>query len=246
MESTLEDTRPLRIALCEDTVAEANLLIRQIKSTGISSLIKYFKSGEDFIAAFERGSFDLIFLDVYMDAVNGVEVAEEVRRTDSQVVIVFTTTSDDFTRDGYRLNAYKYMLKPTRQDDVTDSLELALLKRDKAQGAAIQVISDGTPLQLALNDIEYVEANNRRTSVHLVDGTVVSASATIDSLEKMLPPPRFLRSHRSYIVNLDHVVDVEEDFIMESGERAYIRVKDFRRIKHSYDDYLFNTARGGE
>jgi DNA-binding LytR/AlgR family response regulator len=222
------------------------MLLRMIKMSSIPSRVSTFKSGEEFLAVFAKGDFDLIFLDVYMDKLTGVDVAEAVREVDSRVVIVFTTTSDDFTREGYRLNAYKYMLKPVRADDVIDSLELALLKRDKAQGASIQVISDGSPHTLALEDIEYVEANNRRTVIHLTDGTIVSTQNTIDALEKMLPRPRFLRSHRSYIANLDYVVDVEEDFIMDSGSRVYIRVKDFRRIKHAYDDYLFNTARGGE
>jgi DNA-binding LytR/AlgR family response regulator len=69
---------------------------------------------------------------------------------------------------------------------------------------------------------------------------------TIDDLEKLLPAPRFLRSHRSFIVNLDHVWDIEEDFIMDTGARAYIAVKHHRKIKHAYDDYLFSSARGTE
>jgi DNA-binding LytR/AlgR family response regulator len=69
---------------------------------------------------------------------------------------------------------------------------------------------------------------------------------TIDALEKLLPPPRFLRSHRSFIVNLDHVDELEEDFIMDNGEIAYVAVKNHRKIKHAYDDYLFSSARGDE
>ncbi|MDR3307972.1 MAG: LytTR family DNA-binding domain-containing protein [Coriobacteriales bacterium] len=236
---------PLRIAICEDTPTEARILISFIEESGIVAETTHYLCGEDLLAVFEKGAYDLIFLDVYMGAISGVETAEAVREKDAQVVIVFTTTSDDFTREGYRLNAYKYMLKPINPEDVVDALELASLKRDKAQGATLGIVVDGVPVTLLLSDILYVESNNRRSVVFTEDGEYATLT-TIDALEKMLPAPRFLRSHRAFIVNLDHVEDVDTDFIMDNGARAYIRVKDFRKLKHAYDDYLFNSARSGE
>jgi DNA-binding LytR/AlgR family response regulator len=238
------DSNPLRVAVCEDTPTEARILISFIEESGITTEITHFLCGENLVALFEKGAYDLIFLDVYMGALTGVETAEVIREKDAQVVIVFTTTSDDFTREGYRLNAYKYMLKPIKPEDVVDSLELASLKRDKAQGATLGIVVDGKPVTLLLSDIIYVESNNRRSVVYTEEGEYATLT-TIDALEKMLPAPRFLRSHRAFIVNLDHVEDVDEDFIMDNGARAYIRVKDFRKLKHAYDDYLFNNARSG-
>jgi DNA-binding LytR/AlgR family response regulator len=234
----------LRVAVCEDTPREASALIHLIQESGVACDVRLFHTGESFIDGFTKGAYDILFLDVYMGEVSGIEVAERVRAVDEGVVIVFTTTSEDFTKDGYRLNAYKYMLKPVRASDVAESLELAALKRDRAQGAQIAVVADGRPITLSLDDIEYVEANNRSVSIHMVNGDLIPAQGTIDALDKMLPSPRFLRSHRSYIVNLDHVADVSEDFIMDSGDVADIRVKERRSIQHAYDDYLFKNARG--
>ena len=236
---------PLRVAICEDMAPEAEILIAFIRESMLAVEIQHFSSGEAFLEVFEPGIYDLIFLDVYMFALTGVQTAERIRESDTQVVIVFTTTSEDFTREGYRLNAYKYMLKPIAYVDVLDSLELATIKRDRAQGATVQIVCDGDPVTLSLTDIVFVEAGNRRSIFHMVDGSAHATLTTIDALEKLLPAPRFLRSHRAFIVNLDHVVDVGEDFIMDNGARAYIRVKDFRRIKHSYDDYLFRAMRSG-
>jgi len=238
-------TSLLRIAICEDTPTEAQTLISFIEQSGIESEITHFLTGEALLDIFEKGLYDLIFLDVYMERINGIETAEGIREKDAQVVIVFTTTSDDFTREGYRLNAYKYMLKPIEASDVVEALELATLKRDKAQGAVLSIVVDGKPVTILLSDIIYVESNNRRSVVYTEDGEYATLT-TIDALEKMLPAPRFLRSHRAYVVNLDHVQDIDEDFLMDNGNRAYIRVKDFRKIKHAYDDYLFNNARSGE
>ena len=233
----------LRVGICEDVKSEADTLIELINQSKHAVEIQSFSSGEAFLEVFEPDSFDLVFLDVYMGEVSGVQTAERIREVDSQVVIVFTTTSEDYTREGYRLNAYKYMIKPIYYEDVLDSLELALMKRDRAQGATIQIVCEGEPVTLPLATIEFVEASNRRSIFNMEDGSTYSTLTTIDALEKLLPAPRFLRSHRAFIVNLDHVVDVDNDFIMGSGTRAYIRVKDFRRIKHAYDDYLFNNIR---
>jgi len=118
-----------------------------------------------------------------------------------------------------------------------------VIKRDRAQGATLNIICEGEPVNILLSNIEFIESRNRRSIVSLEDGTEYGTLTTIDALEKLLPSPRFLRSHRSFIVNLDHVEDVDEDFIMDNGTRAYIRVKDFRRIKRAYDDYLFTSVR---
>jgi DNA-binding LytR/AlgR family response regulator len=181
-----------------------------------------------------------------MGELSGVQTAEQIRESDTQVVIVFTTTSDDFTREGYRLNAYKYLLKPIVGEDVIDALDLAVLKRDKAQGATIAIVTEGNiPVVIPHSDIIYVEALNRKSVVYTADAEYAT-TMTIDALERLLPAPRFLRSHRSFIVNLDHVDEIEEDFIMDTGARAYIAVKNHRKIKHAYDDYLFSSARGDE
>jgi len=234
------DPKALRIALCEDTRVDADLLEALLELSNIPFSLTAFANGEDFIEVFtQAGLYDLIFLDVYMGALSGVDVAERIRDIDTQaqVVIVFTTTSEDFTREGYRLNAYKYLLKPLVASDVRDALDLAILKRDKAQGATLAIVTDNIPVIIPHNDIIYIEASNRRTLIYTINETFTT-TMTIDALEKLLPKPRFLRSHRSYIVNLDHVDDLEEDFIMDNGEVAYITVKNHRKVKHAYEAYL--------
>lgn len=242
MEASTNSTQ-LRIALCEDMKAESEILLRMIKESGLSVAVDCFFTGEAFLGVFKPGQYDLIFLDVYMGELSGVQTAEFIRATDTNVVIVFTTTSEDFTRESYRLNAYKYMLKPLNHRDVLDSLELAIIKRDRAQGATIQIVAEGDPITVPLADIVFIEASNRRSVFHMSDGTTHATTTTIDALEKLLTSPQFLRSHRAFIVNLDHVVDIEEDFVMDNGAHAYIRVKDYRKIKNAYDTYLFNSMR---
>ncbi|MDR3315108.1 MAG: LytTR family DNA-binding domain-containing protein [Coriobacteriales bacterium] len=235
----------LRIALCEDTPSDAESLKTLIELSKTPFTLDTFLSGEALLEVFAKGSYDLVFLDVYMGALSGIQTAEKIRDVDTQVPIVFTTTSEDFTREGYRLNAYKYLLKPIVEEDVLDALDLATLKRDKAQGATLAIVTDNIPVVIPLSDILYIEALNRKSQIYTMN-EAYATTMTIEDLYKLLPSPRFLRSHRSFIVNLDHVDEVADDFIMDNGGIAYIAVKSHRKIKHAYEDYLFSTARGDE
>lgn len=234
---------PLRIAICEDTEPDLQNLANFIEGSGITYTLDVFTSGEAFIAEFSKGKYDLIFLDVFMDLLSGVETAEMIRKEDTQVVIVFSTTSEDFTREGYRLNAYKYMIKPLIREDVEESLDLAIVKRDRDFGVTLEILSEGRAITIPLNDIVYVESRDSRSYIVVSNGKEYPTATPLDSLEILLTPPRFLRSHRAFIVNLDHVDDVDEDFIMDNGGIVYIRVKDHRHIKHQYDDYIFSKIR---
>lgn len=234
---------PLRIAICEDTVPDLKNLKSLIENSGINYTLDVFTSGEAFVEGFVKGKYDLVFLDVFMRELSGVETAETIRQKDSAVVIVFTTTSEDFTRESYRLNAYKYMIKPVIKEDVEESLDLAIVKRDRNLEACLEILSDGRAVSIPFNDILYVESRDSRSFVIAEGGKEFPLVASLDSLETLLNPPRFVRSHRAYIVNLDHVDDVDDDFIMDNGDIVYIRVKDHKRIKNKYDDYIFSKIR---
>ncbi len=242
---SISTSTPLRIALCEDTQVDAELLQALVNLSDVPTEVEAFGTGEALMDIYKKGKYDLVILDVFMGELTGIQTAEKIREVDTNVVIVFTTTSEDFTREGYRLNAYKYLTKPVNLDDVKDALGLAVMVRDRAAGASLAIVTDNVPVFIPLNDIIFVESSNRKSLIYTFDKTYAT-TMTIDSLEKLLPPPRFLRSHRSYIANLDHVDDVDEDFIMDNGEIAYIAVKNRRKIKNLYDEYLFNSIRDNE
>jgi DNA-binding LytR/AlgR family response regulator len=234
---------PLLIAICEDTESDLKKLKGFIEASGTLFELDVYEDGADLIAEFTKGRYDLVFLDVFMEQLSGVETAEQIRQVDTEVVIVFATTSDDYTREGYRLNAYKYMIKPVLRSDVEESLDLALVRRDRNLAASLDIISDNKPVSIPFSEILYVESRDSRSHVVTADQRNYSTVATLDNLQTLLSPPRFLRTHRAFIVNLDHVDDVDDDFIMDNGDVAYIRVKDRKRIKNKFDDYVFSKIR---
>ncbi len=98
---------PLQIAICEDLPEELARLRGILEQSKISHEIEYFASGETFLAGFQLHRYDLIFMDIYMGGMTGIETAAEVRKIDSKVAIVFTTSSLEYALESYRLGAMK-------------------------------------------------------------------------------------------------------------------------------------------
>lgn len=120
------------IAICEDTPADAQLLLSYISDSGIAGRCESFSSGEALLEAFRPGKYDLIFLDIYMGGMKGVDAAAEIRKADRTVTLAFTTTSTEHTLESYRLKAAGYLEKPVKREDVREMLSLVLAKRSSA------------------------------------------------------------------------------------------------------------------
>lgn len=233
---------PLTIAICEDLVDDAAALQACIEQSGYPTQTECFTGGEDFLAVFQKGRYHLIFLDIFMGGISGVETAIAIREKDSRVVVVFTTTSKDFALESYRLNALKYLEKPAKAEDVKDALELARSLREKREACTVYVKQN--MMEVPLDTIYFIEVVDHACIIHLEDGTL-KTDMRMDDFASLLPAPRFMRCHRSYIVNLDYVADIDRDFTMKNGEKVYIRGKDIKKMTDEYKRYLIGKTREG-
>lgn len=190
--------------------------------------------------SFRKGLYHIVFLDIFLQNVSGVDIARTIRARDDQVIIVFITSSGDYTREGYRLGALKYIEKPFEPDDVKAALELAWRLRQNRETCTLTTKQGKR--EIALNDIHYVEVSNHTCILHL-ENEQVQTNLNIDQMALLLSSPRFVRCHRSYIVNLEHVREVGRDFVMTSGDRVYIRGKDEKKMSDLFARYLAAETR---
>ncbi len=238
---------PLRIAICEDRAEDAALLSGLIGQSGIAAVCERYCSGEALLASFAAARYDLIFMDIYMGGMRGVEAAAEIRRLDENVTLAFTTTSPDHTLESYRLGALKYLEKPVTEKEVRRTLQLALQARSFSD--CITLPSEGRLREIPLDGILYLEQRNHAVTVNMTSGVIrVSQSVRLTHIEGMLPVPPFLRCHHSYIVNLRHVRSMDKElkvFTMQNGGKAYIRRQDIKAAVEAYESFLFSAAREG-
>lgn len=235
----------LRIAICEDNPADMELLFSCITESNMNIHPDRFFSGEDLLTEFLPGKYDVIFLDIYMSGMCGIDTAAKIRKTDRNVTLAFTTTSTEHTLESYRLKAASYLEKPVRQEDVREILSHALVKRNTV--ANITLLVKGKNRSLPVDGIIYFELKNHAVQIFTHTETLrVSQSVKLDHIEPMLPGYYF-RCHHSYIVNLRCVKDIDRElavFIMSNNNRVHIRRRDINNALKVYESFLFAAARG--
>ncbi len=232
----------LRIAICEDLKKDRERLLACIRDTGVAAKCETFASGGDFLEKFKPGLYHLVYLDIYMPGVTGMETAAAIRERDEGVMLAFTTTSREHSLEANKYRALLYMEKPVTREMVEHTLTLAAALRESQKSKVLTIPAGKKRLDVRHDDVVYAEVQNQRCVLHLRNGESldVSTNMNIDALEIMLPKPRFCRTHRSYIVNLDMVERSNgTDFVMKDGGVAYITRKEYRRVMEAYDDWLF-------
>ena len=125
----------MRIAIVDDDIRMYECLQTYFgELLGSSAELTYFKSGEDFLRTWQPDAFELIVLDIFMDKLTGMDVAREIRKTDSDVRIAFGTTSNEFASESYEVNACYYLHKPFDRERVKamlDRIDLAQVEKER-------------------------------------------------------------------------------------------------------------------
>ena len=231
----------MRIAICEDDAADAAeircYLEQHFAQNGFVGDIETYSSGEDLLSAFSPGAFDVIFIDVYLGRMTGVEAARAIRSRDPDCALVFITANPAHMPEGFALRAASYVVKPiTREQMDTALLQCRRIFLKNARH--IEAKTGGQSIRIPLPKVLYVGTQNKATSIFTEDG-VIRTYTPIEEIERQLGGKPFLRCHRAYIVNMLHVVDVQEnDFLMRDGARVPIRKNGMKDIRRSISDFF--------
>jgi len=239
----------MRIIVCDDTESDrlstCQLIDKYLKEVNCAADILVYESGVKLLERLGNIKTDgpmIAFLDIYMPGVSGVDVAKKIRETDKDMVIIFTTTSPDHGLDGYSVKAFQYLLKPVEYPKLKDTLDDCMeLFADFLQ--YLEVIVDRVAVKIPLKDIIFIEIHAHYGLIHTAK-EVTKCRLTLDEVEQQLKGKNFLRTHRSFIVNMRYISNVDDnDFIMTNGESVPIRKNDKLKIKQEYMDYIFAQTR---
>ena len=217
----------MRIAICEDLKKDCDKLVLLLRDyLSLNSLdadIDVFNSGEDFLAAFAPGKYQILFQDIYLDkgGLNGMQAAEKVREADSDISIVFSTTSEEHGIASYKVDAAYYISKPLDEHELERALHKCRSQIDRF-AKTVEIISDRQPVKIRMRDIFYAEVYAHNCVLHTVSGDVRTRIG-LNALEEKLGGIPFIVCHRSYLVNLAHVGAMKKDeFVLKNGARVPI------------------------
>lgn len=235
------------ISVCDDDEKERKILaaylLKAVKKYNLSYRVVTFKSGEELLDFIEKGkSCPINFLDIFMHGVNGVELAEKILQKNQNAAVVFTTTSPDFMAEGFQLGVVHYLVKPIMYHHIETALNRCLRYVGKAE-RYIELSVDREIRKILFSRIVYVEFQNRYCLIHTEDG-VLKSYLRLSDLEKKLTDPRFLRCHRSFLVNLDYVSSMSGySFILADGCSVPVRREERASMKLKFENYYFEKSR---
>jgi len=220
--------------LCHDFGAQNNYLIETVP----------FTNAEAFLDAFDRGSFSVVFMDIYLNDMNGITAALRMRSLDPRCVLVFVTSSADFMPEAFSCHAFEYVTKPfspQRIDAVLQDVSTLLPMSSKY----VEVPSDRKTVSLFLHEIISVITDAHYIHISLMNGTCVKSRMTLTAFLQLTEnDARFITVNKGVAVNAEYITDFGNSCcILENGRYFPIRVRDRLKIEQAIQDYHFNSIR---
>ncbi|HJC39675.1 MAG TPA: LytTR family DNA-binding domain-containing protein [Candidatus Mediterraneibacter faecigallinarum] len=210
----------LQLAVCDDErVFRSDLrkiLGTELELCGIDYHISEFTSGEELIAGLEKADCQILFLDIEMKGIDGVEAARRLRETKRQMEIVFVTSYADFVFQGYEVRALNYILKPYEPEKIAAVLHTALEALDIEAEKYYVIDQRGGSIRVPLSSVKYF-SSDRRTVHAVTTEQEYTFYEKLSDLETELPDT-FVRIHNRYLVHLKYLDAVRQNTAVVDGE----------------------------
>ncbi len=207
----------LKIAICDDEKVFVEETKEKIESylefahSDLTYQINRFCSGEDLIASMEENTFDIIFLDIMMDGINGIETAKKIAPISPETMIVFISSSKEYALDAYEVNAFYYLTKPLSNEKFALVFEKCMGKIASLDNSYLAVRGTDGVNKVYLRDIVYCFTSGHKLNLLLKDGTkLICYMKMAEFFSACAGDKRFLQTHKSFAVNLDYVKMVSQ------------------------------------
>jgi DNA-binding LytR/AlgR family response regulator len=224
----------------DDEPLALNKMSNYVMKTPFLELIADCRSGFEAIDYLSKYRIDLIFIDINMPDINGLDFVKSLQ---NKPQIIFTTAFSEYAFEGFKVNALDYLLKPI---GYTDFLKAANKARNYFESVHSQTGKTGGDrdylfvksaykiVRISLKDIIYIEGMREYVRIHLVSGKSIMPLISLRVLEEQLPSDKFMRVHRSYIVNLGKIITIDHSRII-FNDKVYIPVSEqYKEFFHKF------------
>lgn len=203
-----------------------------------------FLNAEAFLETFGDGGFSAVFMDIYMDGMDGVAAAQKIRSTDSRCILVFLTSSTDFMPDAFSCHAFEYITKPFSPQRIFKVLGDILEVLPPLQ-KYIEIGNGRKTVQIFLDEIFFVITDAHYLDFTLSNGKIIRCRMTMPQFAGLTGgDSRFLTINKGITVNADYILEFEDNCcVLENGAKLPIRVRDRLKIEQAARDYNFRKIR---
>lgn len=232
----------LKIAICDDEgiIVEyiERLILENIKVKESAKIYKYTEPQKIQYDIKNRilQDIDILYIDIKIKGVNGIEIAEQMQRENPKLKIIYMTAYCQYSEEIFRTRPTYLLLKPIKQTKFKESFRQAMIQirgSDRVKTFKVK----GKIFNIKINNIKYIESNKRIAIIYEED-IKREIYAKLSELEEILPK-QFVRCHQSYIINLDKVRELNtHEFILDTGESIPISQLKYKEAKNSFIEYL--------
>ena len=235
----------IKIAIVEDEIEMANDLKRYIDqffhNNSFQVEITHFNSALKILDNYQY-KFNLIFMDINLPVIDGMEAAKTIRKIDSQVMIIFVTSLAQYAINGYEVNAFDFILKPINYYSFSLKMKRALPVLKSKANRTISISNKRNVRVVEISAIKYIEVNDHKLVIHTTFGDFDSFD-TLNKYFDLLKNDNFILCNRSYLVNLRYVSEVDQKYAYVGEDALIISRPKRKEFLHAFNIYL---GKGGD
>lgn len=243
----------MRIAIVDDLSNDRinlhNLISEYLEENKLSGKCEEFETCEEFLNSFNLNLYDVIFLDIIMDNLNGIEVAKHIRQIDLDIPIIFITVEKSYAFESYSVHAFDYLIKPFNKKSIFDTMDRIIRQTKLPKFIEIKESIDkrNTLLRrIAINNILYAEAQKHFVKINTLKSSYKTYMSFNQFLNLLPKDYKFQNCYRGIVVNLAQVNKLnKQNLILNGGIHIPISRNKFKQIQKAYADYVFCITRGG-
>lgn len=230
----------MRIGICDDNNHDLSAMREIIRRKAPGCDVDTYSDGRELLRAISEGTdYDLLFLDIMMPALSGMELARELARIASETPVVFLTDSDAYAVEAFSVKALHYILKPMTETALKECLR-RLEERQSVRRRVHIISSSGIQQMLFADEIQYAQSDAHYYDIHMKDGTVIKARMTQSEIQSTLGDS-FLPISRGLLVNAEFIRQLgSKSCVLKDGREILLSRKNADEIHAAYADFVFS------
>lgn len=231
----------MRIAICDDEIIFREQIKKYILEVSSDSAIYEYTCGDDLADSTEN--YDIIFLDIEMPGMSGIETAEKLRKSGSDADIIFLTSHVEYVYEAFKVRAFRFLQKPIDHEKFTEAFQNAELNRNSMKKVILEF--RGAVAEIYIENIVYIESSGEGTYVHDIRGNYYPSSVPLKEWMEKLDSDFFYRIHKTTLVAMKHIASFEKGVIKLTGYDTDFPVarRSVQAFRTAYFDFIKNNAR---
>lgn len=237
----------INIAICDDEQESLHTIQKELYKSADKLKIEIetyaYHNGNKILDLIynEKEDFDILFLDIDMPDVSGLEVAKKLRQKNSDIILIFISAHEQYVFESIEYNPFRYIRKNRIEKELIPALKAAYQRLEEMQDSYIIVKTEEAEVRVKHSNIMYFETTARKVGIHLKNGEVLLVRKTIKELEQQLNDEHFIKIHSGCVVNAKYISKYSNhDITLDNGEQLIVSRTRIKSVKMTLMNYWGN------